>query len=219
MEDHQDCLVVSVRVVDEGSTSVIHEDAGLALITRICHMLYGDKFWLSGVNFRREKPKSIKPYFQFFGCSMEFGQAQNQLLIPLSIVDETLEGAHPGLALLNDKLLMHRLANIDRNDIVARVRATLVEQLPDGDTTDESVAKALHMSTRTLHRKLRSSNRSYRSVVVETRQQLASHYIKDMTLTLTEISLLLGFSEASSFTRAFKNWTDSTPTQMRQTRL
>ena len=74
------------------------------------------------------------------------------------------------------------------------------------------------MSVRTMHRKLADANHNFRNLLVEVRRDLAELYILDNSLTLTEISLLLGFSEPSSFSRAFKSWTGSAPSEMRQAR-
>ncbi len=147
---------------------------------------------------------------------MNFNQAENQLLIPLSIVDETLVGANPELALLNDKVATRRLARMDKDDIVSRVRAVLIDQLPLGGISDDTVADALHMSVRTMHRKLTDVESNFRTLLVEMRRSLAEAYILDQSLTLTEISLLLGFSEPSSFSRAFKSWTGTAPSEARQ---
>ena len=178
----------------------------------------GVGFRLQGVNFKHPTPRDLKPYFEFFACQLNFDQTDNQLLIPLSIADDLLVGANPELALLNDQVVTRRLALLDRNDIVARVQSALMEQLPNGQVSDDSVASALHMSVRTMHRKLTGVDQNFRALLVEMRRNLAELYIMDNSLTLTEISLLLGFSEPSSFSRAFKNWTGSAPSEIRQAR-
>jgi AraC-like DNA-binding protein len=218
VEDKDGFMVVTPKISQPTELEAVRDDISLALITKICRMIYGEKFRLQSVNFKRSEPQDTAPYIEFFGCQLNFNQDENTILIPLSIVDETLEGANPELALVNDQVLTRRLARVSKNDIVARVQAVLVDQLPEGNTTDDSVADALYMSVRTLHRKLAQASSSFRAIVVETRRKLATHYIMDMSLTLTEISLLLGFSEASSFSRAFKDWTGSTPTKARQAR-
>ena len=139
-------------------------------------------------------------------------------MIPVGLADELLAGGNPELALLNDKVVTRRLANIDRNDIVARVRSVLLDLLPLGHVSDDLTAEALHMSVRTLHRKLVEVDSSFRALLVEIRRDLAEQYILDNSLTLTEISLLLGFSEPSSFSRAFKSWTGTAPSEARQAR-
>ena len=216
VEDRDACMVVTLKVNMDSKCEFARDDGALALITRMCRMVSGDHFRLQAVNFSHAEPRDIKPYFEFFGCQLNFDQADNQLLIPLSLADEMLAGANPELALLNDKVVTRRLANIDREDIVARVRATLMDLLPNGNISDDVVADALHMSVRTMHRKLTDENNNFRTLLVEMRRGLAEQYILDNSLTLTEISLLLGFSEPSSFSRAFKSWTGNAPSEVRQ---
>lgn len=218
VDDVNGSMVVTMRVNTPSECVMARDDGGLALIAKMCRLVCGDHFRLQAVNFRHPAPVDVKPYFEYFGCQVNFGQPENQLLIPLAIADEVLTGANPELAVLNDQVITRRLALMDRNDIVARVKAAIMEQLPNGAVTDGSVANSLHMSVRTMHRKLTEADHNFRSLLVEVRRGLAELYILDNSLTLTEISLLLGFSEPSSFSRAFKNWTGSAPSEVRQAR-
>ena len=218
VENLDDCMVVTIRLDVPSENLSARDDSALATITRMCQLVYGDRFRLQGVNFKHPTPRDLKSYFEFFACQLNFDQADNQLLIPLSIADDLLVGGNPELALLNDQVVTRRLALLDRNDIVARVQSMLMEQLPNGQVSDDSVAAALYMSVRTMHRKLADVNQNFRTLLVEMRRNLAELYIMDNSLTLTEISLLLGFSEPSSFSRAFKSWTGSAPSEIRQAR-
>jgi AraC-like DNA-binding protein len=71
------------------------------------------------------------------------------------------------------------------------------------------------MSPRNLHRRLTNEGTSFKALLLETRQELARQYINDSTKTLTEISFLLGFSEVSSFSRAYRRWTGRSPSKAR----
>ena len=218
VEDRDGCMVVTLQLDIPSECLSARDDGALATITRMCRLVCGDNFRLQSVNFKHAAPRDIKPYFEYFACQLNFDQSKNQLFIPLSIADNVLIGANSELALLNDRVVTRRLALMDRNDIVTRVQAALMEQLPNGNISDDSVAFALHMSVRTMHRKLADVNNNFRTMLVEMRRDLAEHYILDNSLTLTEISLLLGFSEPSSFSRAFKHWTGSAPSEVRQAR-
>ena len=218
VEDRDGCMVVTMDINTESRCEFARDDGALAMVTRMGRIITGDEFRLHAVKFKRKQPLDMKPYFEFFGCQLNFEQDKNQLLIPTAFVDEVLSGANPELALLNDQVATRRLALLDRNDIVARVRASLMDQLPNGSVSDDSVAESLHMSVRTMHRKLTDVDQNFRALLVETRRSLAEQYILDNSLTLTEISLLLGFSEPSSFSRAYKNWTGSSPSEVRQAR-
>ena len=218
VEDKEGCMVVTLGVNVDSSCNFARDDGALAMITRMSRLICGDHFRLHAVNFKHAEPRDIKPYFEYFACALNFNSPVNQLLIPLTFADEMLAGASPELALLNDKVVTRRLATIDRNDVAARVQAVLLDLLPQGNVSDELVADALHMSVRTMHRKLVEAESSFRTLLVGMRRELAEAYILDNSLTLTEISLLLGFSEPSSFSRAFKNWTGSAPSEVRQSR-
>ncbi len=218
VEDIDACMVVTLKVNVSSECVTARDDGALATITMMSRLVCGDRFRLQAVNFKHATPADPKPYFEYFGCQLNFDQAENQLLIPIGIADEFLTGANPELALLNDQVITRRLALLDRNDIVTRVKSALMEQLPNGGISDDSVAAAMHMSVRTMHRKLAEAEHNFRSLLVEVRRSLAELYILDNSLTLTEISLLLGFSEPSSFSRAFKGWTGSAPSEMRQAR-
>ncbi len=219
VEDKDRCMVVSLKLDVPSENETVRDDSALSMVTMMCRLVSGDQFRLQAVNFKHPEPRDIKPYFEYFGCQLNFDQAENQLLIPLSLVDEVLAGANPELAMLNDQVVIRRLALLDRSDIVARVQSELLDQLPNGNISDDSVAASLHMSVRTMHRKLTNADSNFRSLLVETRRNLAEQYILDNSLTLTEISLLLGFSEPSSFSRAFKSWTGTAPSEARQARL
>ncbi len=218
VEDQDSCMVVTLEINLESECESARDDGALAMVTRMCRLVYGDKFRLQAVNFKHAEPGDMQSYYEFFACPLNFDQGENQLCIPLSMADEILAGANPELALLNDQVVTRHLARIDKKNIVARLQAVLMDQLPAGNVSDETVAAALHMSVRTMHRKLAEADSNFRTELMELRRHLAEQYILDNSLTLTEISMLLGFSEPSSFSRAFRNWTGTSPSQVRQSR-
>jgi len=112
--------------------------------------------------------------------------------------------------------LRRRLSELDSAATVSKkVRSALLESLPRGEAEVSTVAKNLGMSSRTLQRKLRDEETSFKSLVADTRRDLAHHYLGDPSLPYAEISFLLGFDEPSSFFRAFRDWTGTTPQSMR----
>ena len=87
-----------------------------------------------------------------------------------------------------------------------KVRKVIIRYLDVGDVNMETVSKELHLSSRTVYRKLREENVSYKTLLNETRKQLAQAYLGETEFSINEISYLLGFSETSAFHRAFKRW-------------
>ncbi len=112
--------------------------------------------------------------------------------------------------------LRRKLTELDAAASLAdRVRAVLLESLPAGESAIDGVSRRLGLSPRTLQRKLKAADTSYRAIVNDTREQLARHYLRDPDLAYAEISFLVGFEEPSSFFRAFRAWTGTTPEDAR----
>ena len=131
-------------------------------------------------------------------------------------MDQKLDGANPQLAQLNDQLMISTLAKLNRNNIEQRVKAAIIEQLPSGNISQEMVADELHMSVRNLQRKLKNIDTSFRELLDEIRRELAKQYVTTSDVNLSEVTFLLGFSESSSFSRAYKRWHGVTPSEVRK---
>ncbi len=97
-----------------------------------------------------------------------------------------------------------------------RTRAVLLEGLPSGQFSTDTVAKRLGMSKRTLQRRLGAENTNFQRVLNATRQDLAKHYLSTTDLSVAEVSYLLGFHDPNSFFRAFRDWLGLTPGEFRQ---
>lgn len=113
--------------------------------------------------------------------------------------------------------LRRQRAGLDaRASVTQRTQTVLLESLPGGEAEVQPIARRLGMSPRTLQRRLGEEGATFREVVQATRERLARHYLRNTSLPYAEIGFLLGFDEASSFFRAFKTWTGTTPQALRQ---
>ena len=92
-----------------------------------------------------------------------------------------------------------------------QVKQIVSKQLPKGDVDAEMVASTLCMSRHTLYRKLKNEGHAFQELVESVRKEKAIRYIKEKRYSLSEIAFLLGFSELSAFSRAFKRWTGTSP--------
>jgi AraC-like DNA-binding protein len=107
------------------------------------------------------------------------------------------------------------IRNLNSSDIVSRVKRAIVHDLPSGTPNEADIAKRAFVSSRTLQRKLADEGTSFRALLLEVRRELAEKYILDNSMPLAEISYMLGFSDTSSFSRAFKRWTGDPPNAYR----
>ncbi len=194
----------------------IRQDGQLAALTKFCRVIAGGDFNPVKVQFRHAQPKDTAYYYELFRCPVEFNAESTTLFIASETVDQRLTGSNDQLAKLNEHIVVKYLAHSEKKDIVNRVKAAIIDGLCSGVVTEISVAESLYMTPRNIHRKLQQEETSFKLLLTEIRKELAQQYIQDRSKTLTEISFLLGFSEVSSFSRAFKGWTGQPPSEARQ---
>lgn len=186
-------------------------DAGLASLVIMCRESRGARIDPVRVKLTRAASGCTDRLEAFFGCPLELGAAENAVVFRATDLDAQLPTANPTLLRVNEQLLTDYLAHLDRSDIVVRVQAKLFQVLPTGEVGESSIARALNVSLRSLQRKVKDRGVTFRNLLDGTRRQLAEQYLKDSTLSVSEIAYLLGFAEVSSFTRAFKRWTGRAP--------
>lgn len=190
-------------------------DFALAIIVDMCRTNFGPSFALESVYLRRPQPGDAKPYEDFYGCAVFFGVGDDGFVLARHIADKPLPTANQELATTFDTILAAEFAKLGSSDIEARAKAYLLEKLTSGEPSEALLAREMGMSTRTLQRKLGELDLTYRSVLEKTRFDLALRYLDDPAKSITDITFLLGFSEQSAFTRAFKRWSGKTPSFFR----
>jgi AraC-like DNA-binding protein len=195
--------------------AAVFVDIVMALLLDLCRMNAGAALRPVAATLRRKKPHPADAHQRFFGCKVEFEAEENTFVLSVDDADRPLPSANRQLAAVFDKMLAEELAGLDKSDVVSRCRAAVLEQLSSGEGTAEDTAKQLHMSARTLQRKLAVANTTYLQLVDDTRKDLALRYIEDPRRSVTDITFSLGFSQPSAFTRAFKRWTGLSPSDYR----
>ncbi|MEQ1440589.1 AraC family transcriptional regulator [Fontimonas sp. SYSU GA230001] len=194
-------------------------DAFAALVVRLCRGLLGRReFAPRLVRLQRPEPRNRAGFEKMFRAPLQFDADENALYLDRTVLDTPLEGANPELARHNDEIVQRYLARLQQDDVVARVRAVLVDMLPSGEPGTAAVAMALHLSERSLQRRLAEAQTSFSAVLRDTRHNLARSYLRDPQVSIGEIAYLLGFGDMSSFTRAFRRWEGVSPSVFRADR-
>lgn len=155
-------------------------------------------------------------YKDFFGVPVE-GAPLATLVFAVEDFDRPFLTENHKIWLFFEPSLRQRLADLDRTaSMVERIRSSLLEALPAGDVSMQSVGKRLGVGTRTLQRRLQEEGTSFQHTLDSVRSSLADHYLRKTMMSSAEIALLLGFEDANSFVRAFKGWTGTTPQAVRR---
>ncbi len=191
-------------------------DAFLASVVLTCKHLAPSDFKLLKVEFPHPEPSDLSGFKRMFKCPLAFNCDKAVLHLSIDLVDTPLVTANPELAQSNDQICEEYLARLDRDDVVTQVRYHLLENLHHGEPQMEQIAQALHLSVRSLQRKLTEKGTSFKGLLDTIRHELAVQYLKQPHLSVSEISYRLGFSHISNFSRAFKRWTGTGPTEFRE---
>jgi len=197
----------------------IRGDIVMAIIHDMCRVNFGHAFRPQRVAFRHPPPADASLYEFTFGCPVAFAADANRLLIGAAEADHPLPTGNRDVAAAHDVILVQRLARLNKANVVARFRASLLERMTLGEFSEEDIARDLHMSRRSLQRRLAEADASYLTLVDDTRRDMALRYMRDRGKTATDIAFLLGYSQQSAFTRAFRRWTGMSPSEYRAARL
>lgn len=204
---------VRYMIPEQGSPALASLDAALAVFLQFCRFTKGSDMSPVKVELQRPQPENNKAFLTYFNCDVQYDCRYNSLYFSKALLEESLPTANPELARANDQVVIEYLRKFDQADVVSKVRAIIIECLPSGTPSQDKVAQKVHMSARTLQRKLVDKQTSYKLLLDEIRQELAQQYLREKGRTIGEVTYLLGFSEPSNFTRSFKRWTGMTPAE------
>jgi AraC-like DNA-binding protein len=193
-------------------------DVTFAVVLDMCRMNCGASLRPLRVELRRARPPHHEAYAAFYGCPVQFGAPRRALVLRRGDAERPLPTSNARLALVLDRVIAEEAARLDRSDLPARCKAVLLEALPAGALSEAAIAKRLHLSRRTLQRKLAARATSYGKLLDELRRELALRLVADSRRPLADVTFELGFSQQSALTRAFRRWTGSAPREWRERR-
>jgi len=190
-------------------------DASLAMLMIMCRAAYGEGLRPIRVSYQHPEPETTGCFNDFYKAPVSFSQPETALWLEAEVVTAPLATANPELVRINDQVVTDYLAHLDRHDVTMQVRAKLIERLPSGQVTEEEIADSIHVSQRSLQRRLKEQGLSFTQLLASTRSELGLQYVRDPQRSFNEIAFLLGFSEPGNFTRAFKRWHGKSPSEYR----
>ncbi len=216
VQELPDQITVTYLMQRQASYPDLLGDTHIASILQLCRLIFGPELIPIEVRLIRSEPQAPAPWLDFFGTPVRFGQTENQLSISAKDADTHLTGADSNLIDVHEEIIQRHLLNLSRNNILNRARLLIMDQLPSGRVTEDNIAGLLNMTKRTLHRKLAGYNKTFRALLTEVKKDLSERYIRNLDYSITEVAFLLGYTDSSAFSRAFKTWFDCSPTQARE---
>jgi len=159
----------------------------------------------------------VKTIEGHFGCAVISGAKRNAIVFRAEDAQRPFVTRNAELlAMLAPQFENELKEEAGDEDFVERVRVAVQQKLTGRRPTIEDIADALHVSSRTLQRRLQDAGSSFQRVLEDARRQLARHYLNNSVLELNEAAYLLGYEDSNSFVRAFRGWEGIPPSRWRE---
>lgn len=173
---------------------------------------------LERVQFGYDKPNHVEEYDAlFFAPVMQFNAQRTEVTFAADYLDLPIRQNEDTLAEFLKTAPAQLLVKFkNTNSLTNRIREVLKSQIGEDMPTLNDVAAMLYLSPQTLRRRLATEGKSYQGVKDALRRDAAIHLLLSPELSLEDVAQHVGFSETSTFHRAFKKWTGVTPGLYRQ---
>ena len=208
-------VIMSWDTEQEASNQLSDEVFLSCFITFIELITQDNRVTPIALHFMHPAQAEISEYEKVIGCPVSFDHERVTLEMSTDAINIPIHTSDPHLLSL---LASKADALKGQDDFLTNLQQVLSDSLSQGIPTLDSTARQLKLSARTLHRRLEQRQVNFKQFLRQTRERLAKLYLNDPNLNLNEISFLLGYSEQSSFARAFKLWIGVSPTAFRKTK-
>ena len=212
VSEDMDDITISVNIIPcELTPSQFAIDAMIVSLIHFISWLTQQKTSPVEVGLKRSAPKATSYLKDLFEANTVFKQKQNFIKIKKADAEKPLATANPLLLQYYSEQIKTIQERTKRKSCRESIQALLLNHESENTFTLEYCAKHLHISTSTLKRRLKAEGTSFNQVVQETKFFLAKQYLSNETIPLSEIAYLLGFSDNSALSRAFKKWSGVSP--------
>jgi AraC-like DNA-binding protein len=218
IEESQEVVVLREELIVGGSGSVRQStELAIGVAFRMLRTFLGSDWRPRRVCFAHDTPGDRSVHERVFGRPVEFGHDFNGIVCARADLEVINPDADPEVARLARQMLEANPASRPP-DMATRVRELVVMLLGTGTCTIDRVAQHLGIDRRTIHRRLTHEGATFSDLVEGVRRELAERYVKDPHRSLAEVSLLLGFSAPSGFSRWYRKQFKAMPSAQRTRR-
>jgi AraC-like DNA-binding protein len=189
-------------------------DGAVAVAFNIISDLCGNEWEPVEVRFAHRRPEDVTPYRRFFQAPLLFDAEQYAVVFSASWLNRRLPDTNPELLHLLQQEIDKLEAKLEDN-FQEQVRSVLRTALVTGHSSADQVAELFSMTRRTLNRHLQASGSGFRKLAEEVRFEIARQLLEDSSIGIVEIASILGYSNASAFTRSCGRRSATTPAKWR----
>lgn len=207
-------MIMSAQEYAEEDIPMLNEREVMASMM-ILRGLMGDNYAPVKVQFSHAAMGRQADYRAVLNCPVEFNCDSNNIQLSTSVLETPLLQCDSDTAALCIDRCERLKARLDEEvNIIDEVRERLLLR-PGYFPSIETLAEQLHMSGRTLRRRLAEKGTGYQQIVDQLRYELAREYLSATELGIEQIATLLGYSDPAHFSHAFRRWSGSSPSGFR----
>ena len=173
----------------------------------------GGRYGLVSVDFAHRDNGIGDQLAATLACSVQFRQAQNRIAFERAAWNFKPKFFSAAGQAIVQAAVAPFAAAVSDEDLVRAVRTALAGDPTQGPISLDAVARRLGMSDRSLQRRLAEKGTSFAKMADDELHQRALHQMTEPGARASDVAYALGFSEASAFTRAFRRWTGTSPTE------
>ena len=163
-------------------------------------------------------PEHWRNYERMFNCAIDFGADAMEWLFDANVLGQPCPNANPITAKICQQVCdVVLMESPGESELARKIRTTCLNNAKRFPTADE-IASQLGLSLRTLHRRLAEDGLSYQSILDGMRRSLATELLENTHMAIDQVAERVGFSDATSFRKAFKKWTSHSPSDFRPRR-
>lgn len=215
LEAQNAIATLSWRVTSAGvERSEQISDAAAAIGCNLMRQLCGPKWNPIEVCLPRPRPADMRLFASFFRAPLRFDAEEVALVFPTGQLDQEVENRDRDLHEVLAPLLERAIAEA-RRGFQEDVANILRSQVSNGPLSPARAAAALGLSPRTLSRRLAEEGASFLDVAQQVKYDMAQALLRQ-DKAIAEVAMLLGYSDQTAFSRAFKLWSGSTPASWRE---
>lgn len=170
------------------------------------------------IDFCHNSSVSPDEYQSVYGCPVEVAKTDTRVYFDPEVLKHPSSHAEPELLRLHEQAASDSVARLEKLDLVWQVTRVIAEVLESGNANLETVADRLDLKPRLLRTRLGDVGTNFNQVLAHYRCKLAKRLLSSTTESIDQIVYLTGFSEPSTFYRAFKRWEGLTPIEYRKER-
>lgn len=180
-------------------------------IIRFFRSVTDDAFAPLAVDFVAAPPAAIDEARAVFGCPVSYDAEHNTLTFDAAVLKRASPHAEPRLVAMHEQVAAERLRELNATDFAIATRRAIAAELDAGTPSLARVARRLDVTERELRSRLAAAETSFNRELDAYRERLACRLLARTDQPIDEIVYLTGFSEPSTFYRAFRRWRDETP--------